>query len=127
MSWHGPGRAWRCLAAPPLVALAVLVGWGARPAGRSVPPQRHVVEIRGLAFHPAVLEVAPGDTVVWINRDIVRHTATANGSNGWDTGILAQEDSSRYVPRRIGETPYICTLHPTMRGRVTVTGRPRAQ
>jgi plastocyanin len=86
-----------------------------------------VVEIRGMAFRPAVLEVAPGDTVIWINRDIVPHTATANGSNGWNTGILAPGDSGRYVPSWIGETAYICKLHPTMRGRVTVTGHRRPQ
>jgi plastocyanin len=86
-----------------------------------------VVEIRGMTFQPAVLEVAPGDTVVWINRDIVPHTATADGRNVWDTGILAQGDSARYIPRRSGETSYICKLHPTMQGGLTVTGRPRPQ
>lgn len=120
-------RVWWCLPASLLVALVVLTAFGGQPAGRRVPAQRHVVEIRGMAFHPAVLEVAPGDTVVWINRDMVPHTATADGSSGWDTGVLAQQDSGQYVPRRIGETPYVCTLHPTMQGRVIVTERPRAQ
>jgi plastocyanin len=82
------------------------------------------VEIRGMAFQPTVLEVAPGDTVVWINRDIVPHTATAGGRYPWDTGILAQGDSGRYVPSRSGESAYSCTLHPTMQGKLTVTRRP---
>ncbi|HEX9727339.1 MAG TPA: cupredoxin family copper-binding protein [Gemmatimonadales bacterium] len=111
--------------APPLVALLVFADPSTAPAGSSMPPRRHVVKISGMAFQPAVLQVAPGDTVVWINQDIVPHTASAAGSDGWDTGILVQGDSSRYVPRRSGDTPYICRLHPTMRGGLTVTGRPR--
>src|SRR5204862_476961 len=42
----------------------------------------HTVEIRGMEFHPAELTVAVGDTIVWINRDIVPHTATAGGGAG---------------------------------------------
>jgi plastocyanin len=85
-------------------------------------PRRHVVEIRGMAFHPAVLTIAPGDTVVWVNRDIVPHTAAAAGQRGptWDTGQLRQGEEARYVPHRTGEAPYVCTLHPTMQGKLII-------
>jgi len=69
-----------------------------------------------MAFDPAVLEVARGDTVIWINHDIVPHATAATGSPGWDTGTLTRGQEGRYVPRRGGKVPYICTLHPTMRG-----------
>ncbi len=112
----------RCLMAPPLAAVLLLNGWGAVPADNPVASaRRHVVEIRGMTFRPAVVTVAPGDTVVWINRDIVPHTATAVGNSGWDTGILAQGDSSRYIPERRAERSYTCILHPVMRGRLIVT------
>ena len=90
----------------------------ARPGDTT--PQRHVVEISGMAFHPAVLEVQRGDTVVWINRDIVPHTATAMDGSGWDTGNLIQGQSGRYVPRESGEEPYRCVLHPIMEGTLIV-------
>jgi len=77
-----------------------------------------------MAFHPAALEVQPGDTVVWINRDIVPHTATASGKSGWDTGRLLQGQSGRYVPRKRGEESYACGLHPTMQGRLIVADGP---
>jgi plastocyanin len=83
-------------------------------------PQRHIVEIRGMAFHPAVLEVRRGDTVVWMNRDIVPHTATASRKSGWNTGPLPQGKSGQYVPRHSGEDPYFCELHPTMLGTLVV-------
>ncbi len=73
-----------------------------------------------MAFHPEVLELRRGDTVVWINRDIVPHTATATRKGGWDTGSLLQGESGRYVPRRKGEEPYLCTLHPIMLGKLIV-------
>ena len=73
-----------------------------------------------MAFHPERLEVRRGDTVVWINRDIVPHTATASRKNGWNTGPLLQGKSGRYVARRVGEDPYLCELHPTMVGKLIV-------
>ena len=83
-------------------------------------PSRHTVEIRGMEFHPAVLTVAVGDTIVWINRDIVPHTAAASGRTKWDTGQLRQGEMGRYVARRAGVARYVCTFHPTMHGTLIV-------
>lgn len=81
------------------------------------PLRTHTVEIRGMEFHPAELTVAPGDTVVWINRDIVPHTATAKA---WGTDVLSQGQSGRIVARRAGTIRYVCTLHPTMHGTLRI-------
>jgi plastocyanin len=83
-------------------------------------PTTHTVEIRGMEFHPAVLTVAAGDTVVWVNRDIVPHTATATGRTKWDTGQLTQGQVGRYVARRAGVVAYGCTFHPTMHGKLII-------
>jgi plastocyanin len=84
-------------------------------------PTTHTVEIRGMEFHPAALTVAVGDTVVWINRDIVPHTATATGrAKAWDTGQLLQGQVGRYVAVRTGSLRYSCTYHPTMHGTITI-------
>lgn len=83
-------------------------------------PSTHTIEIRGMEFHPAVLTVAVGDTIVWINRDIVPHTATARGRTMWDTGQLLQGQTGRYIARGRGTARYACTLHPTMRGTLIV-------
>jgi plastocyanin len=118
-------RGSRRVAGLPIAALAA-VGVLAL-AGATVPslpadpvPQRHVVEIRGMAFHPEVLKVRRGDTVVWINRDIVPHTATATRKSGWDTGTLLQGESGQYVASYGGEDPYFCKLHPVMLGKLIV-------
>ncbi len=83
-------------------------------------PRTHTIEIHGMAFHPETVVVARGDTVVWINRDIVPHTATAVADPRWNTGQLARDAEGRYVPRRAGVLDYICTLHPTMRATLIV-------
>ncbi len=83
-------------------------------------PKTHTVEIRGMEFHPAVLTVAVGDTVLWINRDIVPHTATASSGAGWNTGQLLQNQTGRQVMTRPGATRYVCSFHPTMRGKLIV-------
>ena len=98
-------------------ALAVMAAEMPRTLLTSV-RHRHVVEIRGMAFHPEVLQLQRGDTVVWINRDIVPHTATASKASGWDTGALSQGQSGQYVVRHQGADPYYCRLHPTMQGKL---------
>ena len=114
----------RCAGLPiaALAAIGVLALAGAAAPFRPADPvpQRHVVEIRGMAFHPEVLEVRRGDTVVWINRDIVPHTATATRTSGWDTGSLLQGKSGQYVASHGGEDPYFCRLHPVMLGKLIV-------
>ncbi|MGH7527673.1 MAG: cupredoxin domain-containing protein [Gemmatimonadales bacterium] len=88
------------------------LGLGActRPA-----PRPHVVEIRGFAFAPATLELPAGDTVVWINHDVVPHTATREGGE-WDSGSLGAEQVWRLVVTGKDSQPYYCAFHPTMRG-----------
>jgi plastocyanin len=116
------GRELRRFGLAVALALGVVGFAGAMAAPRSpVPvPRRHVVEIRGMAFEPAELTVMRGDTVVWINRDIVPHTATASGKQGWDTGTLSQAESGSIVTRTAGAARYVCQLHPTMRGTLIV-------
>ncbi len=74
--------------------------------------------IHAFAYDPADLAVAPGDTVMWINQDIVPHTATAAG-HAWDTGSIGPDSTARVViaARDIG--PYVCRFHPQMKGLLT--------
>ena len=120
MTSGGPRSARFPIAALAAIGVMVFASAVASPQPNDLSPQRHVVEIRGMAFDPAVLEVRRGDTVVWINQDIVPHTATATGRSGWNTGPRLQGESGRYVPRRKGEDHYSCTLHPTMLGKLII-------
>ncbi|HEU0052772.1 MAG TPA: cupredoxin family copper-binding protein [Longimicrobium sp.] len=94
-------------------ALAALLLCAGCAGGRE--PRTYAVEIRNFVFTPAALAVAPGDTVVWTNRDIVPHTATSE-SGGWDTGSIAANATARVVVPEGGLGAYRCAFHPTMRG-----------
>ncbi len=78
-----------------------------------------------MAFSPDTLQVAPGDSVVWVNHDLFPHTSTATGQGGWDTHPIAAGDSVSVVVTDAGEFSYICTLHTTMQGRLVIRSGPR--
>lgn len=79
---------------------------------------RDTVEISGMIFHPAELSVHPGDTVVWINRDLVVHDVTQRPDETWTSDTIAVGDSWQMVVDRSFD--YRCSLHPTMEGAVRV-------
>ena len=99
------------------LGLAVMA---AEPGPPRSHPQTHTIEISSMAFHPERLQVEPGDTIIWINRDIVPHTSTSLRKPGWDTGQLLQGQRGVWIPRRAGNSEYRCELHPTMVGRLVV-------
>ncbi len=78
-------------------------------------PTHHRLQIEAMAFGPAALEVVPGDTVTWVNRDLVPHTVT-NDDGKWDSGDLAVGASFTWIVRADGIGGYHCTYHPLMRG-----------
>lgn len=108
-------RAPRALArgAAALLCLGLLSGAG------SARPRSHVVEITGFAFVPPRVTVAIGDTVTWVNEDIVPHTATA-ARGAWDSGTIAAKGRWTVVVRAGGRVGYQCTLHPSMEGTVVI-------
>ena len=82
------------------------------------PAATHTVIMDSTAFSPPTLTVKAGDRVVWQNRDPFPHTATAKGV--FDSGSIAAGTKWTYTARKRGEFDYVCTLHPTMKGRLLV-------
>jgi plastocyanin len=76
-------------------------------------PVLHHVTIARVAYDPAKLSVAVGDTVEWTNQDLVPHTATAR-SGHWNSVPMQPGDSWRTVMTTRGVEPYGCLYHPTM-------------
>ena len=95
---------------------AVLALEAANRAGVvSTAPQVHTVLIEGMRYQPEGLTVAPGDTVVWVNRDMVPHTATSAAAR-FDSGEIAPGKTWTHTVRATGEFDYLCTYHPLMKG-----------
>ncbi|MEP6594187.1 MAG: cupredoxin family copper-binding protein [Acidobacteriota bacterium] len=98
-----------------LALCTIAVAAGDRPT-----PKTHTVTIEGMTFQPDVLTVASGDTVVWVNKDLVAHTATASTAGGFDSKLIAPDTSWKLTVRKKGEFAYTCTYHPTMKGTLRV-------
>ena len=81
-------------------------------------PRQHIVEIQAFSFSPQRTVVSPGDTIVWINRDIVPHTVTANGGT-WESQTLEEGQSLKVVVEDSGVYSYFCEFHPHMTGVLT--------
>ena len=81
------------------------------------------VEIKGFTFHPANLTVKPSDVIVWTNKDIAPHTATADDGS-WDSGELTESGVARIEMTKAGVFPYFCVFHPSMRGEIMVVDEP---
>ena len=78
----------------------------------------HAVTIVGMAFSPAEISVAAGDTITFTNQDSAPHTATAL-EGAFDTGRLGQGQSATVTVAGAGAFAYKCVIHPSMKGVVT--------
>ncbi|MFN0100184.1 MAG: copper-binding protein [Gemmatimonadaceae bacterium] len=105
----------------PLGAVLCVLGCSAADAAVTGEPRTHDVTMRAVSFTPKELVVAVGDTVQWVNADIVRHNAVRPGL--FDTGELRPGDKYGWVPSDTGEVSYQCTIHQRMRAKVTVVAR----
>lgn len=79
------------------------------------------VEVNDMTFSPANLTVAPGDTVTWRFSDSAPHSVQGIGDRamGINSPIIDQGEWS-YTFTSPGSYRYLCSLHPEMRGTVTV-------
>ena len=102
----------------PVCALALaLVGiWGSSAAQAA--PQTHTVVIDNMRFTPDTLTLQSGDRVVWQNKDLVPHTATA--AKVFDSGSIGPGQSWSTVVRTSGTLPYVCSFHPGMKAMLKV-------
>jgi plastocyanin len=106
---HGQGWRWPALA----FAVTCVIGADAFAA-----PQTHTVVIEGMRFTPATLTVHRGDRIVWRNKDLVPHTATADKI--FDSHGIPADGSWTYVAAKAGTLPYACSLHPSMKATLEV-------
>ena len=92
-------------------------------AAGAAKPKTHTVNIDGTAFVPPKMTVATGDTIVWVNKDPYPHTATSSAAvkdGGFDSKAIAGDKSWKFTAKKKGDYPYICSIHPSMKGTITV-------
>jgi len=76
------------------------------------------VEIKQMQFQPASLTLQKGDTVVWINRDIVTHDVTEEPNKAWSSSVMPSGKSWSLVVTKSAD--YYCSIHVVMKGKVIV-------
>lgn len=97
----------------PFAFIVIMLGAGLVPAHADTIQ----VGIDKLVFSPAEINARVGDTVEWVNKDILAHTATVRGD--WDVMIAANKSAS-VVLKNAGAVEYYCRFHPNMKGRIIV-------
>jgi plastocyanin len=80
------------------------------------------IEISGFAFIPKELKVNAGDTITWINRDLVPHNIFDSTHKKSISPDLATGEAYTLVV----ESPmlYECGLHPSMKGNLSLYDTP---
>jgi plastocyanin len=104
---HEPGRA-----GARLVVAAAFLCLGLVPAAEAA--KVHTVVIDNMKFGPLPAGVRSGDTILWVNRDLFRHTATARDKSF--NVDLPPKTSGRTVIRHPGSIAFYCTYHRGMQG-----------
>lgn len=94
------------------------------------PANGNVVEVQltdGQVFVPANVTIAPGMTVRWRRTSSLLHTVTPDGHQHWQEVVMVTTGQTfeRLFPA-VGDFPYVCTIHPGMRGTVIVRAQPGA-
>lgn len=80
------------------------------------------VTIKNFKYVPDNVTIKKGGTVIWKNEDADKHDATPSNNTGFaPTKLLAQNESSAPVTfDTVGAFDYFCSVHPPMKGKVTV-------
>lgn len=75
------------------------------------------VVIDQMKFIPESITINRGDTVLFINKDIVPHNAVQTDST-WYSPVLNNGDTWRFVPEKSDD--YYCSIHLVMKGKIIV-------
>ena len=104
--------------AAPLIGAATAALALAPVSSAIAAPRVHTIVIAKMKFGPVPSGIHAGDTIVWVNRDPVKHSATARDRSF--NVDLPPGKSGRTIVRRIGASAFYCIYHPGMKGTLTV-------
>ena len=77
------------------------------------------ITMENLVVAPAEASAKVGDTIEWINKDVLAHTATARNGD-WDVN-LPPKKTGTLVLKKAGAIEYYCRYHPNMKASLTVS------
>jgi len=86
----------------------------------AVPAHAATVQIvmENMVISPAEVSVKVGDTIEWVNKDVLAHTATAK--NGDFDVMMPPKQTAIYVLKKAGAVDYYCRFHPNMKATLKI-------
>ncbi len=84
----------------------------------SAPAATLQITMENLVISPAETSAKVGDTIEWINKDILAHTATARNGD-WDV-TMPPKQTVTLVLKKAGTVDYYCRFHPNMKATLSV-------
>jgi plastocyanin len=102
-----------------VISLASLKG--TVPGETAAPrPGPGIVSISAFSFGPDKISVTSGTPITWVNTDASPHQVSITGAKPQRTGIILKGQSASLTITEPGTYPYICGLHPAIKGTVEV-------
>lgn len=85
--------------------------------GTGAAAENRGITIQNFSFNPAELTVKSGDTVTWTNQDSVPHRISGGS---FQSDPLSKGQSFSFTFSTVGTFDYICSIHPSMKGKIIV-------
>lgn len=107
-----------------LLSIGLLAAW---PTAATPPYTAIIIDSGAPYFVPKLATVSTGAPIRWENPTPTEHTITHMGclEDGepcaFDSGIIMPNDSFTLPGLAPGRYPYLCRVHPIMRGTIVVT------
>jgi plastocyanin len=78
------------------------------------------VKMKDILFVPEKITARVGQSVRWTNQDDVQHTVTARKGASFKSKRLSKGDTYEAKLTKTGTIDYVCTIHPSQHGTITV-------
>jgi plastocyanin len=115
----------------PLVLALLVAACGGDDEGSSgaasseaCPDGAVVIKMVDIKFDPEDATARAGDEVCWINEDDIQHNAVAEEGGEFKSDLFNKGQTFTTTVDEPGTIPYVCTVHPSMTGTLTVESRP---
>jgi plastocyanin len=121
----------RRLALPFVLALLLAACGGDDEGGGSgaasseaCPDGAVVIKMVDIKFDPEDATARTGDQVCWINEDDIQHNAVAEEGGEFKSDLFNKGQTFTTTVDEPATINYVCTVHPSMTGTLTVESRP---
>lgn len=117
------------------IAIIAIALYGARKAPEHTSSQKNIIVvaptktplntviISDYKYLPKKIIIKKGTTITWVNKDIAKHTITADTdiTNGPNSQFFGKDGSYKFTFNTLGTFAYHCEPHPYMKAVVEVT------